>query len=153
MFMIVLCIFDFDQLWENKHLKSCQSSHAQLWTWKHLLFIYYRVHIGPILASRWTFSEELSFASENLPNWMNNDDDIVVVMMMIMSLFIITSSSLSQHHYHQKSDDRRKNHKISCINGHRLKNLPISLSKWHPPFENWSHLRLFNHHLLSIALW
>jgi len=87
------------------------------------------VHIGPILASRWTFSEELSFASENLPNWMNNDDDIVVVMMMIMSLFIITSSSLSQHHYHQKSDDRRKNHKISCNNGHRLKNLPISLSK------------------------
>ena len=53
------------------------------------------LHIGPILASRWIFSEELSFASENLPNWMNNDDDIVVVMMMIMSLFII-----HHHHYH-----------------------------------------------------
>ena len=29
----------------------------------------------------------------------------------------------------QKSDDRRKNHEISCMSGHSLKNLPICLSK------------------------
>ena len=42
-----------------------------------------------------------------------------------------------------------KNKIISCKSGHSFKNVPISRSKWHPPFVNWSTLRLFNHHLLS----
>jgi len=53
----------------------------------------------------------------------------------------------------QKSGDGWKNKNMSCISGYSFQNVPISRSKWHPPFENWSTLRLFNHHLLFNACW
>ena len=99
-------------------------------------------------------------------SWSSHHDHHIIIISIAIIITIIIIINLRKHQLewsfvrqpgrpilailtNRKSGDGWKNKIISCKSGHSFKNAPTRRSKWHPPFQNWSTLRLSNHNLLS----